>query len=412
MANFLAPGLQPPEALEAQGLGQEQQMLLEALRAQMGGTSVNPAAAGRMNVLNLEGISNALRARQSAQELQLSKQKQADLTGRYQAGLLQAMEKYNSGAKDPATMRAARSSPYAEVRALAEKDEKRYNERYDKLGDRASFDTLQRSDGNIAALAAKPEDRVVGESIVRSVEGGTPALVAGGWKAGPPTPRGSPTQVNALTGRVDAVDKAPQTNLRVDAGQKGEEAFMAAEGKTLSERAQKLRETVPTQISALDRIKDAIGAGTYQGPMGKYQQAAVGILNQLGVSSDDQKRVLANTEAMNSDVGRFVSAAISALGANPSNADREYAIQTAGGQPLSAAGAVRVIEAAKRDIATSVQFHNEHVNRLAREMPRAAIAEVIIPGLERYSGMPPVQPPPGSGSIEDLVRHYRTPKGK
>lgn len=356
-ASFLS-GLQPPGALEGQDLGLEQQQLLEALKQQQGNTSVPVTPGGRYNALNFDGLANSLLAHRTKSKLENNRRKQADLLGKGQATLLAELAKYDS--TDIETVKRARTSPHAEIRSLAEDDLKAIRSRGDKLVDRVPVTDAARTE-DYRQWGAKPNQKVVGDSIVNIPEQGSPVLTAGGWSTPAPDKTGAMVQTNSLTGEVRTVNRAPTVSV-VNVNDKADAAGASEGVKAVLARADELSRTTTNQVRALASMEENSRRGAYQGPVQNWVQQAVGLGREFGLTSEETNRVLANTESLKSDAGRFVLSMIKQTGTNPSNSDRIYAEETAGGAKLSPQGLLRVIRAARVDLANNINEHNARVD--------------------------------------------------
>ena len=386
-AGFVTPGLQSPYAAEQANLGLEQQMLLQALQGQQD-VSVPTRQTGAVNVLNFDGVGNAIAGQRSRQELEVNRKKQLDVAGKYSEQLVQEMKRFRTADPDkPQELAPFLDSPYPEIRSRAEDEMKSARERLGKALEKADPTTWKNGGmQGIGGLAPKPEQTVIGKSLVNTTPGQPIALVPGSGFKQVPDPNNPGQQVNQsiLTGEMEQINRASQ--VHVNSGQKADETFLIAEAKKLSDSAEKINSTVPTQLRALASVEQAARSGAIQGPVSGLVQFAAGLATQFGLSSEHVKQLLANTEILNSDMGRFVLQAVRALGVNPSNADREYAAQTAGGQKLSPAGLEAVIRASRVDLVNSMIQHNKQVDKLKTEFPKAELARVEMPELANIKG--------------------------
>lgn len=118
----------------------------------------------------------------------------------------------------------------------------------------------------------------------------------------------------------------PGTNVVVDAGPK---AFWSDIGKNAADALFKDREGATAAAGVLQsvtQIKSAAKAGAYQGTGAELKLGAAKALGALGMPYD--AATVANTEMFSAQANKFVLESIKQLGANPSNADREFIEKT------------------------------------------------------------------------------------
>jgi hypothetical protein len=356
-ASFVT-GVAPPQALQARQLALEEEELAQALMEARKGLTPGVTSAGRYGALNLDGLANAMVAGRASGKLKANRAASGRLQEEYQRGLAEALGAY-SGA-DLGQIRAALNSPYPEVRSRAADDLKALRERSGKLADRARFQDVAAGEDPMK-WQPKQDFQVTDGTVLTKQEGQIPTRVAGGWEPGR-LPNGTQIDTNTLTGKRDAVDKAPRVGI-TNVVDKADSAGAAEAVKATLARADELRRGVTGQTRALASMEEASRAGAFQGPVQNWVQGAAGLARQFGLADDEVKQLLSNTETLQSDAGRFVLSMVRALGANPSNADREYAERTAGGAKLSPEGLQSIIRAARADIANTVYEHNLMVDQ-------------------------------------------------
>ena len=121
---------------------------------------------------------------------------------------------------------------------------------------------------------------------------------------------------------------AARTNVStvVDAAPK---AFWQDFGKNASDTLFKERESAQAAAGTLQsvaEIRRAAEGGAYQGAGAELKLGAAKALQGLGMPYD--KNTVANSELFNAQANQFVLNSIKGLGANPSNADREFIEKT------------------------------------------------------------------------------------
>lgn len=413
-ASFLTPGLQPPYAAEMAQATQEQQLLAQQLQELAQQKGPQPINAGKFAALNFEGVGNALTEALTKKKMEASRKKVADVQGSYQKELLRELSKY-SGERDgstevvagppeesgmpatkttpgnPLAFRRAEQSPFPEVRGAAEDDRKTYEALLKEAAGKASLRSLQGANGDIRQLRAKGDVKFEnGAAFDMPDEAGqAPTLVPGLGVTQENVP-GLGVSNRLPGGKLDPLDKRTQVNMP---GQKAGTKFLETEAESLSKRREALETTAPGQFRALASAEQAAAQGALQGPVSGVLQSAAGILREFGMAPEATQGLLKNTEVLNSDMGRFVLGALKATGTNPSNADREYAERTAGGQKLSPEGLQSVIRAARADILNNLITHNKHVDRLAPNIPEVEMARLQLPTISNATkgakGVPP-----------------------
>ena len=120
--------------------------------------------------------------------------------------------------------------------------------------------------------------------------------------------------------------KAGATNVRVDSGPK---AFDTELGKLAVEAFGKEREVAAAAAATLQsvgEIRKAAQSGAYQGAGADLKLGAAKALGAIGMPYDE--RTVANSELFSAQANQFVLNSIKGLGANPSNADREFIEKT------------------------------------------------------------------------------------
>jgi hypothetical protein len=118
----------------------------------------------------------------------------------------------------------------------------------------------------------------------------------------------------------------PATSLTV---QSGPRAFDTDLGKFAVDAFGKQRETAQAAAGVLQsvgEIRKAAQGGAYQGAGAEIKLGAAKALGALGMPYDE--RTVANSELFSAQANQFVLNSIKGLGANPSNADREFIEKT------------------------------------------------------------------------------------
>lgn len=119
---------------------------------------------------------------------------------------------------------------------------------------------------------------------------------------------------------------AARTSVTVDAAPK---AFWSDFGKQASDQLFKEREVAQAAASTLQgvgEIRKAVQGGAYQGAGADMKLGAAKALGALGLQIAPNQ--VANSEQFNTIANQFVLNSIKGLGANPSNADRDFIEKT------------------------------------------------------------------------------------
>lgn len=119
---------------------------------------------------------------------------------------------------------------------------------------------------------------------------------------------------------------AARTDVRVDAAPK---AFWQDFGRNASDQLFKEREAAQgaaTSLQSIGEIRRAVQGGSFQGSGAELKLGSAKALQALGMPYD--AKTVANSEVFNAQANEFVLGKIKGLGANPSNADREFIEKT------------------------------------------------------------------------------------
>jgi hypothetical protein len=378
---------------------QQEQEQLQAL--QMKGIGAKPVNTGTYQVLNFDPIIQAMTQKKLKADIEAKQKKQLDLTGAYQSQLADALKGYHASKRgetqvtplldeggqpvtnqlpgDPRAFRNGQSSPFAEVRKLAEKDETQYNSSFGKLlekGTLASGVKAVQNDSDIAALAPKPEIQVIDGQPYNVVDG---KLVPAGHKGytQEPDARGGIANRNTFNGKVET--RGGQT-INVG-GAAADTEYLKEEGKAVGDQSRKLQEAMTKGFRALASVEQASQKGAIQGPVASWAQFAVGLAQQFGLNSDRTRELLTNTEVINGGMGRFVLELVKATGTNPSNTDLTFTKETAGGKELSPDGLAAVIRAARVDIINSGLDLNAKIDMLKEKLPSIEMSRLKLPSV-------------------------------
>lgn len=333
-------------------LGQEQAMLLAALEEQSKGLAPAATSAGKMSVVNLEGIANALAQRRTKAGLTANKEAQAKARQEYQAALADALKQYQPGNLE--SLQGARSSPFQEVRQLANDDLKAYRDRAGKLAERGSFNSVATTE-DMSKWGPKQTQQVSDGTVLGLTEGAPPVKLGGGWK--PETlPDGSPAQRNDLTGKVDQITKNPTVNVNMG-GKALDEAMKLLPDDYKAARS--YASTIRNTEQALDALKQGARTG-YGEQFFQNARTLIGGLTGIQFDATTPTGVLAKTLAKN-----VLDEFGGKLGNQISNADREFMAIAEGGLNDDPKALERILAIRAALAIKSLNLHNSNIEDLA-----------------------------------------------
>jgi hypothetical protein len=159
--------------------------------------------------------------------------------------------------------------------------------------------------------------------------------------------------------------RAGATNIRVDTAPK---AFWQDFGKSASDQLFKERETAQAAAATLESvatIRRAAQGGAYQGSGAELKLGAAKALGALGMPYDS--KTVANSEVFNATANQFVLNAIKGLGANPSNADREFIEKTVPRLQTDPAALPALLTFMEQKAGRQVQGFNNKIRQVQRD---------------------------------------------
>lgn len=130
-------------------------------------------------------------------------------------------------------------------------------------------------------------------------------------------------------------------------------------------KAREAARDVPQRIQAIHEARGALDQGAITGALADWRLPAQKL---FGLTPDQ----VANTEVFRASVGREVLGQIKALGANPSNADREYIEKVAGGQiTLDEASLRRILDIQEKYARQTLRTFNREAKTIMDANPDA-----------------------------------------
>lgn len=348
-AGFVTPGLQSPYAAEQANLGLEQQMLLQALQGHQD-VSVPTRNTGAVNVLNFDGVGNAIAGQRTRDALEVNRKKQLDVAGNYSKVLEQRMRALRLADPDkPVELSPFLDDSLPEVRHAAESLDKAAQERL-KIAMKAADPTTLASGGRegIGGFAPKREQTLVDGTLINTTPGQLIAPVAGGGYKQSTMPDGDVMNTNLLTGRQTTANNAPTTRVsfaQVGPGLvDGKVKLLGAEQASARAKANTLRST--------EHSLDALDKGARAGYGEEWLQNARTLISGVtGFKFDatTPTAILAKSLAEN-----VVNEFGGKLGSGVSNADVQFMQLASAGQATDPTAIERILAiraaAAVRDI--------------------------------------------------------------
>lgn len=375
----------------------EQQRLQQEVDQPMSAASGQPLQTGRYLTLNFDRLRAAEERRRKQQELENLKKRSLDVQGEWQKGLVEELRKYKVAREgevkelpgptedggplqgrtqgNPLAFRDFLTSPYSSIRQLADSDEKRLKDVFDKAAPKASLGSITGSDGVPQRLTPQDKWEYKDGAWFNAAEGGPPRL---NRPVTQETLPGGTLANRTASGSLDSVDKAPKTDITV--GSKANELFLGERGKSIAAAKDKLSTQLPRQLNALDRVEEVAGKGLIQGPVKNFATFAAGLMTQFGFAPEEVKQYLARTEVADAGMAEFVRAVLRDAGVNPSNTDLKFAQLAAGSTQNSPEGLRQLVLAARADLVNAVLVHNKGVEELVPQMPSLKTAIVPVEG--------------------------------
>lgn len=208
---------------------------------------------------------------------------------------------------------------------------------------------------------------------------------------------------------------AARTNVTVDAAPK---AFWQDFGKNASDQLFKEREAAQAAAGTLQsvaEIRRAAQAGAYQGAGAELKLGAAKALQGLGMPYD--AKTVANSELFNAQANTFVLNSIKGLGANPSNADREFIEKTVPRLSTDPAALPQLLDFMERKASSQVNNYNTKIRGVQSQPGGQSIPlslEVPVPDTTKTKAPNAAVPLPSNPTAANLQRGtvYDTPRGR
>ena len=120
--------------------------------------------------------------------------------------------------------------------------------------------------------------------------------------------------------------RAGATNVKVDTGPKAFDTDLGKLGVDILKTGREGAQAAAGTLESINQIRQATSGGAFQGTGADLKLGAAKALGALGMPYD--AKTVANTELFSAQANQFVLNSIKGLGANPSNADREFIEKT------------------------------------------------------------------------------------
>lgn len=245
-------------------------------------------------------------------------------------------------------------------------------------------------------------------------------------------PDGSFYQRNALTGERKVIEKsdvlpAAAVTQKIDIARAGKpdtvinntvNPILKGVGESFIEQREAARASVP-QIEGIFEARKALDQGAITGLGADPKLFLTKAANLFGLGGE----AAANTEVLRSSIGNSVLAKAKTLGANPSNADRDYIEKVVGGSiALEEASMRRLLDMQEKWARAAIRRANADGQKLLKAQPKelGAISPLLgvdePPTYEEFLKANPIAAPsaparapaaPAGGvGIDDLLKKY------
>jgi hypothetical protein len=174
-------------------------------------------------------------------------------------------------------------------------------------------------------------------------------------KTGQPFSVRTPGQRPQQAGTRVQLPAEEQTALQATRGGLEQTLKFVSEGR---EKASGIRDS----LEGLSQAQEAIRGGAFQGRLADFQMSASALASAIPGLSFDQKK-LANSEVAQKHLTEQVLARIKQLGANPSNADREYIEKTVPQLTNNPIALERLVNYTQSLMLRSLESHNAAADR-------------------------------------------------
>jgi hypothetical protein len=222
---------------------------------------------------------------------------------------------------------------------------------------------------------------------------------------------------------LDFLKNSGRTSINVQTGENLQERGLADLNKGQLEGMQAQFNSAVDALPQLARMRQNIAAGLQTGQLANVKKPIAGLFADLGVDQSTVDKFFNLTEGddFNSAQKQLTMAAIKAFGANPSNAEREFAAESVANMKNTPQSALRLIDRIYSKNASSVKEYGSALDALPANSPNASmLRSTYKTRMETYNKYlnrlnPPTGAPPGTSfAYEDYDGNavYQTPDGK
>jgi hypothetical protein len=217
-------------------------------------------------------------------------------------------------------------------------------------------------------------------------------------------------QRNRVTGEIKQVGGS---QVQIDMGGKAVNEIAKQRVQQYEEKIRPTAQAAVGEVTSMHTIRQLLDAGAFTGLGAEQKLLASRVGEFLGLPSEKA----ANTQALMGAAAERVLAVVKSLGANPSNADRDYLEKAKGGNiTFTEAGLRRILDIGERMARDTIKKHGEEVGRIRKldgikDMPDEFFAISDAPSYAEWSKgnpLPPVQPvpptpPTGRRSLREIL---------
>jgi hypothetical protein len=197
---------------------------------------------------------------------------------------------------------------------------------------------------------------------------------------------------NTKTGDVKQVGGS---QVSIDMGGKAVNEIAKQRVTSYEEKIRPAAQGAVSEISHMHTFRQLLDAGTFTGAGAELQLKLARAGELLGIPSDKAT----NTQALMGAAAERVLGAVKSLGANPSNADREYLEKAKGGSiEFTEAGLRKILDIGERNARDIIKKHGEEVGRIRKlegikDLPEEFFSLSDAPDYQTWSK---ANPPPGT----------------
>ena len=165
---------------------------------------------------------------------------------------------------------------------------------------------------------------------------------------------------NKVTNDIKAVGDVP---VQIDMGNKAVNEIARNRVQNYEDKIRPAAQAAVNEVTAVHSFRQLLDAGAFTGTGAEYKLALAKAGELLGIPSEKAT----NTQALMGAAAERVLSTIKTLGANPSNADREYLEKAKGGTITATEdGLRRILDIGERLARQTIKQHGEEVGRIRK----------------------------------------------